>query len=197
MSDLFALRVLVVDHDTRSRDELANELNALGFVVVDAPTALTSAPPEADVVIVDVTRTESGSALDALPAIRAAFPAIAVVLCTSHETEQLGADDAQRSHAAALLLKPIPVTVLDATVRLAALRARELAEAREEAAQAKSQLEARKLIERAKGILMRRTGSSEQEAYRIMQRTSQDKSVPMVNIAKAVLDSEPGLHHVS
>jgi len=40
---------------------------------------------------------------------------------------------------------------------------------------------------------MRRTGSSEQEAYRIMQRTSQDKSVPMVNIAKAVLDSEPGL----
>jgi len=40
---------------------------------------------------------------------------------------------------------------------------------------------------------MRRTGSSEQEAYRIMQRTRQDKSVPMVKIAKAVLDSEPGL----
>ena len=39
---------------------------------------------------------------------------------------------------------------------------------------------------------MRRTGSSEQEAYRILQRTSQDRSVPMVEIAKAVLDSEPG-----
>jgi AmiR/NasT family two-component response regulator len=38
---------------------------------------------------------------------------------------------------------------------------------------------------------MRRTGSSEQEAYRILQRTSQDRSVPMVEIAKAVLDSEP------
>ncbi len=194
MSDLFALRVLVVDHDTRSRDELATELNALGFLVVDAPTEMTSSPPEADVVILDVTRTEEGSALDMLPAIREAFPSIAVVLCTSHETEQLCADDAERSHASALLLKPIPVTVLDATVRLAAMRARELASAREEAAQAKAQLEARKLIERAKGILMRRTGSSEQEAYRIMQRTSQDKSVPMVNIAKAVLDSEPGLH---
>jgi response regulator NasT len=44
---------------------------------------------------------------------------------------------------------------------------------------------------------MRRTGSSEQEAYRILQRTSQDRSVPMVEIAKAVLASEPGLHDAS
>ena len=51
----------------------------------------------------------------------------------------------------------------------------------------------RATIERAKGILMRRTGSSEQEAYRILQRTSQDRSVPMVEIARAVLASEPGL----
>ena len=58
---------------------------------------------------------------------------------------------------------------------------------------AMEQLEARKLIERAKGILMRRTGSSEQEAYRIMQRSSQDRSVRMVDIAKAVIDSEPGM----
>jgi hypothetical protein len=39
---------------------------------------------------------------------------------------------------------------------------------------------------------MRRTGSSEQEAYRILQRTSQDRSQRMVDIARAVLDSEPG-----
>ena len=51
--------------------------------------------------------------------------------------------------------------------------------------------ENRKTIERAKGILMRRTGTSEAEAYRILQRTSQDRSVPMVEIARAVLDSEP------
>ena len=57
----------------------------------------------------------------------------------------------------------------------------------------KGALENRKTIERAKGILMRRTGSSEQEAYRILQRTSQDRSVPMVEIARAVLASEPGL----
>jgi response regulator NasT len=70
-------------------------------------------------------------------------------------------------------------------------RARELSSAKGEASQAKQPLENRKIIERAKGILMRRTGSSEQEAYRILQRTSQDRSVPMVEIAKAVLESEP------
>jgi response regulator NasT len=93
----------------------------------------------------------------------------------------------------ALLPKPTPPTTLDATLRMAVTRARELLEAKREAAEAKQQLEARKLIERAKGILMRRTGSSEQEAYRIMQRSSQDRSVRMVDIAKAVIDSEPGM----
>jgi response regulator NasT len=98
-----------------------------------------------------------------------------------------------RSTAVALLPKPTPPTTLDATLRMAVTRARELIEAKREAASAKEQLEARKLIERAKGILMRRTGSSEQEAYRIMQRSSQDRSVRMVDIARAVIDSEPGM----
>jgi len=111
----------------------------------------------------------------------------------SRETEQLSAHQAERSHAAALLLTPTPDIVLDATLRLAMRRARELAAAREECAQAIAQLEARKPVERATGIPMRSTGSSEQEAYRIMQRMSQDKSVPMVNIAKTVIATEPGV----
>ena len=61
---------------------------------------------------------------------------------------------------------------------------KELLSARQDAESARQALENRKTIERAKGILMRRTGSSEQEAYRILQRTSQDRSVPMVEIAR-------------
>jgi response regulator NasT len=86
----------------------------------------------------------------------------------------------------------VPRALLDASVRCAAARARELAAARAEGAAARRQLEERKLIERAKGILMRRTGTTEQEAYRILQRSSQDKATPMVVLARAVLDSEPG-----
>ena len=67
-----------------------------------------------------------------------------------------------------------------------------MAAARTDAGVARKQLEDRKVIERAKGILMRRTGATEQEAYRILQRSSQDRATPMVKIAQAVLDSEPG-----
>jgi response regulator NasT len=82
--------------------------------------------------------------------------------------------------------------MLDSTIRLAVTRAAALRSARKEASDAKAALEARKTIERAKGILMRRTACSEAEAYRILQRSSQDRSKPMVDIAQAVLDSEPG-----
>ena len=84
------------------------------------------------------------------------------------------------------------MSVLDSSIRLAAHRAHELRAARKEVVELRKQLENRKTIERAKGILMRRTGLSEQEAYRILQRTSQDRSVPMVDVAQEVLDSEPG-----
>jgi AmiR/NasT family two-component response regulator len=92
----------------------------------------------------------------------------------------------------AMLPSSSPTCVLESTIKLALHRARELRSAREEVAEVRKQLENRKAIERAKGILMRRTGLSEQEAYRILQRTSQDRSVPMVDVAREVLDSEPG-----
>ncbi|HEU4631818.1 MAG TPA: ANTAR domain-containing protein, partial [Gemmatimonadaceae bacterium] len=102
-------------------------------------------------------------------------------------------DDATAVMAAlAYLPQPVPPAVVDATVRLARARSRELARAQREAAEARRQLENRKVIERAKGILMRRTGASEEEAYSVLRRTSQDNSVPMVEIARAVLASEPG-----
>jgi response regulator NasT len=94
--------------------------------------------------------------------------------------------------AMCVLPSSCPSALLDSTVRLVTHRLRELRAARDEVATVRQQLENRKAIERAKGILMRRTGLSEQEAYRILQRTSQDRSVPMVEVAKEVLDSEPG-----
>jgi len=192
------LRVLVAEYDRAARETLVELLRSLGHLVVaEVETgdeavrrAVESAP---DAVLLDVHMPGGASGLDAAHQITEQAPGIAIVLFTGDANLSLSADDALRSHAVALLPKPVPTATLDATLRLAVARTRELLDARKDAKQAREQLEARKLIERAKGILMRRTGSSEQEAYRIMQRTSQDKSVPMVNIAKAVLDSEPGL----
>jgi AmiR/NasT family two-component response regulator len=191
------IRVLLADDELQTRETITDTLGALGHIVVaavgtgaDAVTRTARELPDA--VLLDVHMPD-GSGIDAARAISRENPGVAVILFTGDESLQLTEQDADETSAVAFLQKPTPPRVLDTQLRLAVKRARAIQEARSDAAQARAQLEQRKIIERAKGILMRRTGSSEQEAYRILQRTSQDRSVPMVEIAKAVLQSEPGL----
>lgn len=191
------IRVLLAEDDDNTRTVFTDLLGTLGHVVVAAVAtgaeAIARASAELpDVVLLDVHMPD-GSGIDAARAISRESPGVAVILFTGDESLQLSEQDAEETSAIAFLQKPTPPRVLDTQIRLAVKRARAIQEARTDAAQARAQLEQRKIIERAKGILMRRTGSSEQEAYRILQRTSQDRSVPMVEIAKAVLASEPGL----
>lgn len=198
MSDLpSTIRVLVAEDNALERSTLVDLLGALGHMVVAEVESGTEAIEKAqqftpDAVLLDM-HMPGASGVQAAEEIANALPGTAVVLITGDLSLTLSTADVLRSTAVALLPKPTPPTTLDATLRMAVTRARELLSARREAAEAKAQLEARKLIERAKGILMRRTGSSEQEAYRIMQRSSQDRSVRMVDIARAVIESEPGM----
>lgn len=191
-----AIRVLVADDDPNVRSTLVRLLETLGHLVVgdvasgrEAVAAAEAATP--DVVLLDVNMPD-GSGVEAAREITQARPGTAVVLFSGDPTVELTDADVAASAAISFLPKPAPARLVDTTLRIAVARARELTEARSDAAKAREQLEGRKIIERAKGILMRRTGSSEQEAYRILQRTSQDRSVSMVEIAKAVLESEPG-----
>jgi response regulator NasT len=189
------IRVLVAEDNPLERSTVVDLLGALGYMVVAEVDSGAEAIDKArqfapDAVLLDVHMPGAGG-VQAAEEIAAALPGTAVLLITGDLSLQLSSDELMRTSAVALLAKPTPPATLDATIRLAVTRAGELLAARKEANDAKQQLEARKLIERAKGMLMRRTGSSEQEAYRIMQRSSQDRSVPMVDIAKAVIDSEP------
>ncbi|AMW04044.1 ANTAR domain-containing response regulator [Gemmatimonas phototrophica] len=198
MSELpSTIRVLVAEDNALERSTLVDLLSALGHMVVAEVDSGTEAIEKAqqftpDAVLLDM-HMPGATGVQAAEGIASALPGTAVVLITGDLSLTLSTADVLRSTAVALLPKPTPPTTLDATLRMAVTRARELLAARREAAEAKEQLENRKLIERAKGILMRRTGSSEQEAYRIMQRSSQDRSVRMVDIARAVIDSEPGM----
>lgn len=190
------IRILLAEDDDNARSLLADLLTALGHsVVAEVATgreAIESAKDVSpDVVLLDVHMPD-GSGIEAAEQITQGNPGVGVVLFSGDQSLTLTDRDVTATSAIAFLPKPAPPRVLDSTIRLAAQRAKELMSARKDAESARQQLENRKTIERAKGILMRRTGSSEQEAYRILQRTSQDRSVPMVEIAKAVLASEPG-----
>jgi response regulator NasT len=196
-----SIRVLIAEDDDNARSLLIDLLGTLGHTVVAEVSSGREAIERAkdvlpDVVLLDVHMPD-GSGIEAAERITQALPGVAVVLFSGDHTLTLTDRDVTATAAIAFLPKPAPPRLLDSTIRIAATRAKELMAARQDAESARQQLENRKTIERAKGILMRRTGSSEQEAYRILQRTSQDRSVPMVDIARAVLASEPGLQDSS
>lgn len=195
------IRVLIAEDDDNARALLTDLLGTLGHTVVAEVSTGREAFDRAmdvvpDVVLLDVHMPD-GSGIEAAERITKSIPGVAVVLFSGDHTLTLTDRDVTATAAIAFLPKPAPPRVLDSTIRLAATRAKELMAARQDAESARQALENRKTIERAKGILMRRTGSSEQEAYRILQRTSQDRSVPMVEIARAVLASEPGFNETA
>ena len=191
-----SVRVLVADDDGEGRALLVNMLSSLGHEIVaeaasgrDAVALAQQEHP--DVVLLDVHMPD-GSGIDAAKQITAASPGTAVVLFTGDHSLRLTEREVLETAAISMLAKPTPRKTLDSALRLAVARARALHAARQDATAARQQLEDRKLIERAKGVLQRRTGLTEQEAYKIMQRSSQDRSVPMAQIAREVLRSEPG-----
>ena len=190
------LRILLAEDDHNANEMLVEVLTTLGYDVVAAVSSGVEAADCAremkpDAVLLDVHMPD-GSGIEAAEVITRTLPGIAVILYSGDENVTLTDKEAVTTGALAFLPKPVPPKMLDSTIRLAVTRANALRNARKDASEAKQALEARKLIERAKGILMRRTGCSEQEAYRILQRSSQDRSKPMAEIARAVLASEPG-----
>lgn len=85
---------------------------------------------------------------------------------------------------------PLEGPLVHAQLRAALARATDATRAREDAADLRDQLETRKLVERAKGILMDRLGLSEHEAFRKLQKASQDENRKMREIADSVIRAE-------
>ncbi|WP_158508615.1 ANTAR domain-containing response regulator [Gemmatirosa kalamazoonensis] len=186
----------MADDDGEGRALLVTMLSSLGHEIVaevgtgrDAVVLAQAASP--DVVLLDVHMPD-GSGIDAAKEIAAMLPATAVLLFTGDHTLRLSDQDVVETAAISILAKPTPKKTLDSALRLAVAKAQALNAARRDADRARQELEERKVIERAKGVLQRRTKCTEAEAYRIMQRSSQDRSVPMVHVAREVLKSEPG-----
>jgi response regulator NasT len=80
--------------------------------------------------------------------------------------------------------------MLSATAATAVERAADLAALQKQVDDLRDTLETRKIVERAKGVLMRRLSVSEEDAYRKMQRASQDENRKMRDIAESILSAE-------
>src|SRR5436305_9687534 len=174
-------KILIADDERPVAASLQNLLETLGYDVVavvdDGQRAIEVCRRTLpDVVLMDIEMP----GLDGLSAARqiARDPGTPVIILTAHGHPNL-IDQAVQDGVVHYLLKPVTSPSLHAAIQVAVARARELRALREEVNTLELTLRERKLIERAKGILMTRRGLSEPEAFKLLQRQSQDRRMPM------------------
>ena len=183
--------VAIVDDHAPSRAATAEAVTAHGGLVVgngshagDALGLVERFRP--DVLITSVGLPDGDGVEVARKVMAAGCPA---VLHTSHAAPEVSARAAEAG-VVGFLVKPLRAEELGPTLDLAVSRFREREALRQENETLRRTLEARKLIERAKGLLMQRLGLSEPEAFRKIQKTAMDTRRPMTEVAQALLLTE-------
>ena len=182
-------RVLVIDDHEPSRKALVNTLTQSGYKIagegVSGNTAValttTTAP---DIVLMAVGLSD----LDGIQAARDLMRVkpTPIVLITSHY-DAATVERATKSGAMGYLIKPLRNGELTPTIELAISRFRDFLSLREENETLKENIEARKVIERAKGMLMEQKGLTEEQAYSLIKKASMNMRKPMVDVAEAII----------
>ena len=109
-----------------------------------------------------------------------------IILLTAYSEKDL-AQRAADAHISTYLMKPVSEDDLLPAIALAMTRFTEFQALKQEADDLREALETRKLVERAKGILMRRLNLSEEEAFNRLQRRSMNENKKMGEIAQAII----------
>ena len=187
------LRILLAEDEPAVAASVVEQLRALGHEIVgEAATGeeavSLAAQTEPDVVVMDIIMPD-GDGIEAARRIAEQSPT-PVVFLSGHFDEDL-LEGVVASGGLAYLLKPATSGQLQAALTLARERFREMKDLRDQARRLEQALEARKLVTRAKGLLMRRHGLTEEEAHRRMQKEASRSNMKLVQLARAILAAEP------
>ena len=189
MPDAAPRRVLVAEDEALIRLDLKEMLEEEGYDVVgeasDGEEAVDLANRlRPDLVILDVKMPK----LDGIAAAEqiAGERVAPVVILTAFSQRDL-VERAREAGAMAYLVKPFQKKDLLPTIEMATSRFAEIVALEQEVGGLQERLETRKVVERAKGLLMTEHGMTEPEAFRWIQRTAKDRRTTMRIIAAAVL----------
>ncbi|HBX22590.1 MAG TPA: ANTAR domain-containing protein [Desulfotomaculum sp.] len=184
-------RIVLADADTTWSKNIKAMLNKSGYWVVgeavDGVSALKMIRSrQPDLLIIDA----SLPGMDGLQIARIAHEdKLAPVVVTSSSSHQGIMEKAREAKVYALLFKPVSESSLLPAVELALVNYQEVINLERNIKDLKETLETRKLVERAKGILMESMGLTEPESFRRMQRQSMNQRVSMRVVAEAVIMS--------
>lgn len=183
------LRILLVDDESIIRLDLREMLKEHGHEIVgeayDGEMAIELANQlNPDLIIMDIKMPK----MDGLEAIghinqNRRIPAI---MLTAYSQPEL-VERAVSLGVFAFLVKPIKEHDLLPTIEVVLARADEMSTLEKEVGSLKETLETRKLVEKAKGILMETYGLSESAAFRKIQKLSMDKRKPLKEVADAII----------
>lgn len=187
-----SLRIAIAEDEPDMREYLEKTLPLLGHqVVVAAKTGRELVEgcrkERPDLIITDIKMPE----MDGIDAVTAIFQesAVPAILVTGYQDPEL-IERAEHDHILAYLIKPITEADLRPAIAIAMRRFEQFRELRKEAADLRQALEDRKIIERAKGALMKRASVDEAEAFRRLQKLATAKRSKLVEIARMILAVE-------
>jgi two-component system, response regulator PdtaR len=187
-----SLRIAIAEDEDLMRKYLEETVTMMGHTVVGVARTGRELISECklhspDLVITDI-RMPDMDGLDAAAAIYAIEPVPIIVVSGYHEPDLI--ERAEKNHIAAYLVKPIKQENLGPAIAIAMRRFQEFNATRQEAANLRQALEDRKVIERAKGILMKRTGLDEPDAFRRLQKLATDNNRKLVDVAQSIVMAE-------
>lgn len=182
-------RILIVDDNETNREFLVAQLKALGFnVVAEAATGeeavALNEECKPDLVIMDIKMPKMDG-IEAAKVMTLSKP-VPVILITGYSSKSL-VDRAIESGVFAYILKPVTKKDLLPAIGLAIARFKEFTALKAEVGSLKDAIETRKLVERAKGILMKRLNIPEDEAFRLLQTQSQKENRKLKHIAETII----------
>ena len=185
-----SLRVVIAEDEAIIRMDLRETLEEEGYVVVGETGRGDKAVElvrdlQPDLVILDV-KMPGIDGLEAAGIITAEKLCGVLILTAFSQREVI--EQARDAGALAYLVKPFQKSDLIPAIEVAIGRFRELRNLTGEIDALGEQLEARKLIDRAKGLLMDECGLKESEAFTFIQRTAMSERTRMREVAERILD---------
>jgi AmiR/NasT family two-component response regulator len=187
-----AIRILIAEDNDLVSLTLEEQLRGLGYDVVGIARSGSEAVSMAlrlrpDLIIMDIRMPEmDGTEAATRIHDQIAVPIIMLTAYADRETVRR----AEAAGALAYLVKPVSENEFPPAINIALARFREIQALRTQVTDLEESLEARKLIERAKGILMQRLGLNERDAYERLRQRARDKRTKMKDIAQAIIEAE-------
>jgi AmiR/NasT family two-component response regulator len=180
-------RILVAEDEAIIRLDLVEMLQEAGYTVVgqasNGQEAIDLAKDlKPDLTILDVKMP----VLDGISAAEEIIHIAPVLMLTAFSQKEL-VDRARDAGVMAYVVKPFSISDLIPAMEIAMSRHRQMLSLSAEVADLHERLETRKLIDRAKGILMQALNLTEPEAFSWIQRAAMDRRMSMKDVAQAVI----------